>query len=395
MRGVISTMLPREAMVWSRCTSRATMGVTSMMFTQQIRYCATKPPAEGGAASSDPSKGASEAEKPADNGDLSVHEDKGIKPQRSSFLEPSDDVVMEFARRALVRDGRDKVAESIIWKEDTSYPPILSQGKKNVYDYTDDIPKHVKPFWGHEWYQQREYFEAMRNRKPFREKVRNIAGGVLIFLIGAAAINMLRIYVHQPKEIQAMRSELLQNSYGKVLELAAGHGQNIGMYPYPVHEIVMSDSNAQQLQTLRYRIPTTAYPKYQVRKMRSEMLEDFGDAEFDTVIDMFGLCHYHDPVMALRQMQRVVKPTGIILLLEHGATRNTFVNMFLDFFEKKHLVNTHGCKWNQPMLDILKDSNIEVKELKTKHYGTTYYVVAYPENMDALAENLKSVELAQ
>jgi len=373
------------------------MGTVSMMFNQQVRFCAGKAP-----VGSDAPKAAATPEEPVatttpkedEASDLSVQDAKDMKPQQSSFLEPSDDIVMEYARRALVRDGRDKVAESIIWTEDTSYPPILAQGKKNVYDYTDDIPKHVKPFWGHEWYQQREYFEGMRNRKPFREKVRNITMGVLVIVFGAAAINMLRIWVHQPKEIQALRSELLQNSYGKVLELAAGHGQNIGMYPYPVHEIVMSDSNAQQLQTLRYRIPTTAYPKYQVRKMRSEMLEDFGDAEFDTVIDMFGLCHYHDPVLALKQMQRVVKPTGIILLLEHGATKSTFVNMFLDFFEKRHLVNTHGCKWNQPMLDILRDSNMEVKELKTKHYGTTYYVVAYPENMDALAENLKSVQLA-
>lgn len=381
---VFASVLP-----WQLAGSARTRTSNHVMFALQIRRCSTKPPTN--------SAGAEEAA--ANNSDVagkevSIHESKEVQAQRSSFLEPSDDVVIEFARRALVRDGRDKVAESIIWNENTSYPPILAQGKKNVYDYTDDIPKHVKPFWSHEWYQQREYFEGMRNRKPFREKMRNIVGGVLVFLCGAALINLLRIWVHQPKEIQALRVELLQHSYGKVLELAAGHGQNIGMYPYPVHEIVMSDSNAQQLQTLRYRIPSTAYPKYQVRKMRSELLEDFGDGEFDTVVDMFGLCHYHDPVMALKQIQRVVKPTGIVLLLEHGATKNTFVNLFLDFFEKRHLVNTHGCKWNQPMMQILKDSGIEVKELKTKHYGTTYYVVAYPENLDALAENLKSVQTA-
>ncbi|KAH9601714.1 hypothetical protein LSM04_006419 [Trypanosoma melophagium] len=324
-------------------------------------------------------------EKTADNtvGDSALtHLETGMTT-KEGFLQPSDDVVLEYARHALRREGRDKQPEAVVWQWETTHPPILAQGKQNFYDYTDDIPAHVKPFWHHEYYQQREYFRLQREKRPLKERLR-IWGVVLLCITAAGAfLTFFRVWVGQPKEIRELREELLQQTYGRVLELAAGHGQNIGAYPYAVHEIVMCDSNAQQLQALRYRLPRTSYPKYDVRRVRSENLEVFADGEFDCVVDMFGLCHLHDPVMALRQMQRVVKPSGLILLLEHGSSPYPPVNWFLDYFEQRHNVNTHGCKWNSPIRDYLKESRLEIKELRNMHYGTTYYVVAYPEVLDA------------
>ncbi|PWU83218.1 hypothetical protein C3747_926g3 [Trypanosoma cruzi] len=257
---------------------------------------------------------------------------------------------------------------------------------KIFYDYTDDIPKHVKPFWHHEYYQQREYFRLQREKRPLREQLKTWGIVVACLSVAGAALTLIRVWVEQPREIRELREELLQQTYGKVLELAAGHGQNIGAYPYAVHEVIMCDSNAQQLQALRYRLPRTSYPKYDVRRVRSENLDIFADGEFDCVVDMFGLCHLHDPVKALRQMQRVVKPSGLILLLEHGSSPYPPVNWFLSYFEQRHKVNTHGCKWNLPIREFLRESRLEVKELRNMHYGTTYYVVAYPEVLEAFKD---------
>ncbi len=41
--------------------------------------------------------------------------------------------------------------------------------------------------------------------------------------------------------------------------------------------------------------------------------------QFDTVVDTFGICSYDEPHMAVRQMGRVLKFGGRMVLLEHGA----------------------------------------------------------------------------
>ncbi|RNF14494.1 uncharacterized protein Tco025E_05826 [Trypanosoma conorhini] len=350
--------------------------------TISSRWCSTRSGQEG---KSNPPK-AEEKVTGDPAGALSVAgTDTGVE-KKGGFLEPSDDVVLEYARHALRREGRDKKPEAVVWQWDTTYSPILSKGKQNFYDYTDDIPKHVKPFWHHEYYQQREYFRLQREKRPLKERLRTWGIVLVCVSVAGAVLTFVRVWVEQPREIRQLREELLQQTYGKVLELAAGHGQNIGAYPYAVHEVVMCDSNAQQLQALRYRIPRTSYPKYDVRRVRSENLDIFADGEFDCVVDMFGLCHLHDPVKALRQMQRVVKPSGLILLLEHGSSPYPPVNWFLGYFEQRHTVNTHGCKWNSPIRDYLRESRLEIKELRNMHYGTTYYVVAYPEVLEAFKD---------
>ncbi|CAJ1034650.1 Methyltransferase domain/ubiE/COQ5 methyltransferase family, putative [Leishmania lindenbergi] len=315
-----------------------------------------------------------------------------IQKRHRGFIEPSDDVVMETARKALAREGRDEIPEAIVWNWETTAPPILARGKQNIYDFTDDIPQHVKPFWYHEYYQQREYFQLQRQKRPLKERMKMWAGVLAAMAAAGAALTFFRVWVEQPREIRQLREELLQHTYGRVLELAAGHGQNIGAYPYAVHEVVLTDSNPQQLQAMRYRIPHTAYPKYDVKRVRSESLDIFKDNEFDCVVDMFGLCHLRDPVMTLRQMQRVVKPSGMILLLEHGASPYPPVNWFLDYFAQQHNVNTHGCKWNSPIRQYLQESRLEVKEIRNMHYGTTYYVVAYPEVLEAYKDHETEVE---
>jgi methyltransferase OMS1 len=320
------------------------------------------------------------------SGSIEVKEgaDEG-KYKRVMSREFDDTLVEKYSRAALEREGRADRIESEDFREDTSYMPVLARpGQKNVYDYTEDIPADVKPLYGHQVYQQREYIRGHRERAE-RPLWRTLMrwGLILGGLSGLASlVEFTRIWLSQPAEVASLRLQILENSYGKVLELGAGHGLNIGSYPYPVHEVVMVDQSQQLLDKLHYRIPKTAYPKYSTCQDRCERLENFQDGEFDCVIDMFGLCHYRDPVLALRQMQRVVKPTGTILLLEHGRSPYFPINWVLDYFADRHTTHTHGCLWNLPLRDYFKEARLVVRELAQHHYGTTYYVISHPEVLD-------------
>jgi methyltransferase OMS1 len=50
-------------------------------------------------------------------------------------------------------------------------------------------------------------------------------------------------------------------------------------------------------------------------------LSQFPNGCFDTVVNIFGLCSYDDPVQVLQEMARVCKPDGKILLLEHRQSK--------------------------------------------------------------------------
>ncbi|RNF02545.1 methyltransferase [Trypanosoma rangeli] len=103
----------------------------------------------------------------------------------------------------------------------------------------------------------------------------------------------------------------------------------------------------------------------------------FSDNSFDTVVDMFGLCSFDDPVRALREMSRVCKPSGNILLLEHGKGRWLRINDYLDKWAPRHAKNW-GCWWNRDIRRYLRLAGLTVVKVEEKHFGTSLYIVAKP-----------------
>ncbi|MPM98101.1 Ubiquinone/menaquinone biosynthesis C-methyltransferase UbiE [bioreactor metagenome] len=61
--------------------------------------------------------------------------------------------------------------------------------------------------------------------------------------------------------------------------------------------------------------------------MDAEHLE-FPDNSFDYVITTFVLCTIPDPVKALREMRRVLKPSGELIALEHMHSSNLIIDLF-------------------------------------------------------------------
>jgi methyltransferase OMS1, mitochondrial len=123
--------------------------------------------------------------------------------------------------------------------------------------------------------------------------------------------------------------------------------------------------------------------------MNSQRLQYESDS-FDTVVDTFGLCSHADPVEALREMARVCRPHGRILLLEHGRQQLTkgswweyllgpgsWMNEALDKTARKHS-ERWGCWWNRDIVDLVGQAGLDVVEMKQYHFGTTYWIIAKP-----------------
>ena len=104
---------------------------------------------------------------------------------------------------------------------------------------------------------------------------------------------------------------------GDVLEIAVGTGRNLPCYPR-VRSLTGIDLSPGMLAVARDRAAALGVDA-DLRTGNAEALE-FGDATFDTVVCTISLCNIPDDRAAIREMHRVLKPGGRLVLLDHVAS---------------------------------------------------------------------------
>lgn len=169
------------------------------------------------------------------------------------------------------------------------------------------------------------------------------------------------------------------SNQGSLLEVGAGTGRNLGYYPKHVSKVVLTDSSEKMLLQARSKLRKDPDQRVQLFVAdAANMTQYYPPNTFDTVLDTFGLCSFDDPVQVLKELQRVCKPNGKILLLEHGTSK-TWQGLanFLDKNAERHAKNW-GCVWNRDLDAILDEAGLQIDQKDTWHFGTTYYVVARP-----------------
>lgn len=183
--------------------------------------------------------------------------------------------------------------------------------------------------------------------------------------------------------INLLRRALLYfHAKGDVLEVGAGTGRNLGYYPgkSTINKIVLSDSSDKMLQRAKEKL---SYMSKDERERYEVAVEDaanlhYSDDSFDTIVDTFGLCSFDDPVAVLKELQRVCRSDGKILLLEHGRSKSyDGLSGYLDKHAERHAKNW-GCVWNRDLDKVVKEAGLKVEKLDHWHFGTTYYIVCRP-----------------
>jgi len=175
-----------------------------------------------------------------------------------------------------------------------------------------------------------------------------------------------------------MRRALIRHSQGQVLEVAAGTGRNFDYYNLDKVSVTSVDSSEGMLRVAARKVLSMDESVRDriacyVTCHGAEL--EFDTASFDTVVDTFGLCSFEDPVEALREMKRVCRPGGKILLLEHGRSSYDWLNDILDEHAYKH-AKRWGCWWNRDIESILEEAGLDIEYATRWHFGTTHYVIA-------------------
>lgn len=174
--------------------------------------------------------------------------------------------------------------------------------------------------------------------------------------------------------LRSLRRKLLSRARGKVLEVGIGTGRNLRWYRAGC-EVTGVDLSEGMLTRAARRARRLGID-VELRQMDAEHL-DFPEGSFDTVVDALSVCTYSDPVAALREMARVCKPDGHILLLEHGRSDRPWLGRWQDRHEPRHAERL-GCHWNREPRALAERAGLEVVEADRRFLGVVHVIEARP-----------------
>jgi ubiquinone/menaquinone biosynthesis C-methylase UbiE len=175
--------------------------------------------------------------------------------------------------------------------------------------------------------------------------------------------------------VRRLRRQLFRRASGKVLEIAVGTGKNLRYYPRGCR-IIAVDLSREMLNVARKRAAKSSMDV-------SFLLADaqalpFSDRSFDTLVSSLTTCTFPNPVAALREMARVCRPAGRILLLEHGRSNRDLLGRWQDRHADQ-FAKPLGCHWNREPLELVRAAGLKVVESQRVFFGIFHRIEAKPE----------------
>lgn len=166
-----------------------------------------------------------------------------------------------------------------------------------------------------------------------------------------------RVYdlFESPMEIMALkqwRIILMEQLQGKVLEVGVGTGKNIEYYPQGL-DITAIDFSYKMLEKAKKK--AIALNK-RVNLLHMDVEEmDFSDSSFDIVYTTCVFCSVPDAIAGLKEIRRVCKPMGKIIMIEHVRSEKKVLGTLMDLLNPV-VVGIYGANINRRTVENIINS---------------------------------------
>lgn len=162
--------------------------------------------------------------------------------------------------------------------------------------------------------------------------------------------------------LAAHRERLLAGAAGRVVEIGGGTGANLPFYPGTVTELVLVEPDEPMARRLE---PRLAGYRISARVLRAPAEQlPLEDASFDCAVSTLTLCTVADPVRALAELRRVLRPEGRLLFLEHVRSDDPALARWQDRLRRPWAWIGHGCQTNRRTLETILAAGFTVTDLR-------------------------------
>ena len=129
------------------------------------------------------------------------------------------------------------------------------------------------------------------------------------------------------KRLGGYKRRLFEKMQGRILFVAAGTGNDFKFFP-PGQSVKAIDISPKMLE--RAALKAAAYDGTIELAQRDVTALDEADESFDTIVTVCTFCSVPKPIAGLKELRRVLKPEGQLLMFEHVRSAIAPFGVMLD-----------------------------------------------------------------
>ncbi len=157
-----------------------------------------------------------------------------------------------------------------------------------------------------------------------------------------------------------LRKEVTGQARGLVLEIGAGNGLNFAFYePGRIERVEAIEPDSAMLRYARERAAQAQVP-VNLTQAPVENLP-FANESFDSAVVTLVFCSVGDPLRGLREVGRVLKPGGSLLMVEHVRAHGAFAATMQNIITPINKLIAGNCHWNRDTEKMVREVGFQTE----------------------------------
>src|SRR5215472_14666443 len=163
------------------------------------------------------------------------------------------------------------------------------------------------------------------------------------------------------RDTRRLRAESIPQARGEVLEIGIGSGRNLEFYTRDVQHVYGVDPSLELQKIARERRGSV---NVEFVAQSAELRLPFKDASIDTAVTTWTLCSIPNPVDALREVRRVLRPDAKLIFIEHGYSPDVRTAAWQQRLTPLWMRITGGCHLDRRINDLIVQAGFQISDLK-------------------------------